>query len=160
MNLVPVLCIDEFEGFGNHSEFDLHFFSSLRAMTQTGLCLLVASKAPLIDIIGEYGDTSGFFNVFKQITLKPFQRKEAEHFIQERGERVGLTVIDCEKLLLYGQYKGEYWPISLQLAGETLVEDKALAQRHQDPDYYRPADPTYWEEFERRLQEVYRGMMK
>jgi TIR domain/AAA domain len=157
---VPVLCIDEFEGFGNHSEFDLDFFSSLRAMTQNGLCLLVASKTPLIDIIGECGKTSGFFNVFEQITLKPFHRKEAERFVHEKGERVGLTVQEREKLLLYGQYKGEYWPISLQLAGKTLVEDKTLAQREQDPDYYRPTEQAYWEEFEARLQEVYRGMMK
>src|SRR5262249_13767298 len=42
MGKIPVLCIDEFECFSNHSEFDLHFFSSLRAMTQIGLCLLVA----------------------------------------------------------------------------------------------------------------------
>ena len=96
---VPVLCIDEFECFGNHRQFDLHFFSSLRAMTQNGLCLLVASKTPLIEIIGKYGKTSGFFNVFEQITLKPFHRKGAERFIREKGEGVGLTVQECEKLL-------------------------------------------------------------
>ena len=129
-------------------------------MTQNGLCLLVASKTPLIDIIGEYGNTSGFFNVFKQITLKPFRQKEAERFVLEKSEYAGLTALECERLLQYGQYKGEYWPISLQLAGETLVEDKTLAQREQDPDYYRPAEQTYWEEFEHRLQEVYRGMMR
>lgn len=160
MKLVPVLCIDEFECFENHSEFDLDFFSSLRAMTQIGLCLLVASKAPLIDIVGEPGKTSGFANVFEQITLKPFNRKEADLFIRKKGEVIGLTAQECEKLLLYGQYKGQYWPISLQLAGTKLVEDKTLAQREQDPDYYRPTEQAYWEEFERRLQEIYRGMMK
>ncbi len=157
---VPVLCLDEFECFGNHSEFDLHFFSSLRAMTQIGLCLLIASKTPCIEIVGEPGKTSGFSNVFEQITLKPFKRKEAERFIREKGEHVGLTAQEYEKLLLHGQYKGAYWPISLQLAGKTLVEDRTLAQREQDPDYYRPAEQTYWEEFERRLQDVYQGMMR
>jgi hypothetical protein len=156
---VPVLCIDEFEYFSYHSEFDLDFFSSLRAMTQKGLCLLVASKLPLIDIV-ESWKTSPFFNVFKQITLKPFDQKEAEHFLREKGARAGLTTQEREKLLLYGQYKGAYWPISLQLAGETLIEDKTLAQREHDPDYYRPADQDYWKEFEYRLQEIYGGMMK
>lgn len=120
MKQVPVLCIDEFEGFGNHREFDLNFYSSLRAMTQIGLCLLVASKTPLIDIIGEYGDTSGFFNVFEQITVKPFSQKEAEHFVLAKGEQVRLQEQKGEKLLRYGRYKGEYWPIRLQLAGKML----------------------------------------
>ena len=160
MRLVPVLCIDEFECFGNHSEFDLDFFSSLRAMTQIGLCLLVTSKTPLINIVGEPGKTSGFPNVFEQITLRPFERKDAERFIRKKGEAIGLTAQECENLLLYGQYKGAYWPISLQLAGTKLVEDKTLAQREQDPDYYRPAEQAYWDEFESRLQEIYQGMMK
>ncbi len=160
MQQVPVLCIDEFEGFGNHREFDLNFFSSLRAMTQIGLCLLVASKTPLFDIIGEYGDTSGFFNVFEQITVKPFSQKEAGSFVLAKGEQVGMQEQEREKLLHYGQYKGEYWPIRLQLAGKMLLEDKTLAQRENDPDYYRPDDQAYWQEFERRLQEIYRGITR
>lgn len=129
-------------------------------MTQIGLCLLAASKTPLIDIIGEYGETSGFFNVFEQITLKPFSQKEAERFILAKGQQVGLQEQEREKLLQYGQHKGEYWPILLQLAGKMLLQDKTLALRENDPDYYRPADQAYWQEFERRLQEIYRGIMR
>src|SRR5436853_2386273 len=88
---VIVLCIDEFEGFGNHQEFDLNFFTALRALTQCGLCLVVASKEPLINIVGELGKTSGFFNVFRQCILNPFTTKEAEYFVQAKGDQARFT---------------------------------------------------------------------
>src|SRR6266536_778613 len=69
-NQVPVLCIDEFEGFGNRSAFDLSFFNGLRAMTQVGLGLVVVSKRPLIDIVGDYGKTSGFFSVYCELRFR------------------------------------------------------------------------------------------
>src|SRR5438105_2076177 len=47
-NVVPVLCIDEFEGLSNQQEFTFDFFQGLRAMTQKyGLVLVVVSKDPL-----------------------------------------------------------------------------------------------------------------
>jgi len=159
-NQVPVLCIDEFEGFGNRQVFDLHFFTALRAMTQNGLCLIVASKIPLIDFISDYGKTSGFFNVFEQLRIRPFSSKEAERFVQSKADETGLTGQEQQYLLQYGQQGGEYWPIRLQLAGKMLLEDKVLAAREQDQDYYRPEDLSYWQEFERRFRETYGGVMR
>jgi TIR domain/CHAT domain len=159
-NHVPILCIDEFEGFGNRHAFDLHFFTALRAMTQNGLCLIVASKIPLIDFISDYGKTSGFFNVFEQLKVRPFSSKEAERFVQSKGTQVGLTEYERKRLLQYGQQDEDYWPIRLQLVGKMLLEDKTLAGREQDPDYYRPEDLDYWQDFERRLQETYGGVMR
>jgi hypothetical protein len=159
-NRVPVLCIDEFEGFGDRGVFDLHFFSALRAMTQNGLCLIVASKRPLIEVVGEYGKTSGFFNVFEQLMIRPFSVKEAERFVQSKGAQAGLTDQERTYLLQYGQHAGKYWPIRLQLVGKMLLEDKLLAAQEQDSDYYQPEDPHYWQEFERRLEEAYQGVMR
>lgn len=159
-NQVPVLCIDEFEGFGNRQAFDLHFFSALRAMSQNGLCLIAVSKIPLINFISEDGKTSGFFNIFEQLTIRPFSPKEAERFVQSKGAQVDLTEQEQERLLHYSQQREEYWPIRLQLVGKMLLEDKVLAAREQEQDYYRPADPSYWQEFERRLEEIYRGVMR
>ena len=159
-NHVLVLCIDEFEGFGNRKEFDLHFFTALRALAHRYLCLVLASKQPLIDIVGDYGKTSGFFNVFKQCTLEPFSKKEAEGFVQSKGDQAHLTEQERQYLLRYGQVDGACWPIRLQLVGEMLLEDKILAMRENDPDYYRPADPDYWRAFERRLEQTYRGVVR
>ena len=159
-NHAPALCIDEFEGFGNRNVFDLHFFTALRAMTQIGLCLVVASKIPLIEFISDYGKTSGFFNVFEQLRIRPFSRKEAERFVQSKGSQVGLTEQEKEHLLLFGSQDGEYWPVRLQLAGKMLLEDKMLAEREQDQDYFQPEDPHYWQEFDRRFKEIFGGVMR
>lgn len=157
---VPTLCIDEFEGFGNRQVFDLHFFTALRAMTQIGLCLVVASKIPLIDFISDYGKTSGFFNVFEQLMIRPFSKKDAERFLQSKGTRVGLTEQERELLLPFGLQDGEYWPVRLQLAGKMLLEDKMLAEREDDQDFYQPEDPYYWQEFDRRFKEIFGGVMR
>jgi len=102
-NYIPVLCIDEFEGFSNRQIFSLSFFTGLRAMTQAGLVLVVASKRPLIDFVGKDGETSGFFNVFEQLTLKPFNIEVAREFAQVKGVQAGFTEQEHEILLKYGQ---------------------------------------------------------
>ncbi len=159
-NQVPILCIDEFEGFGNRNVFDLSFFSGLRAITQVGLGLVVASKRPLIDVVGDDGKTSGFFNIFEQLTLKPFNLKEAEAFARDKSIQGRLTEQERAYLLKYGQKDGQQWPpICLQLAGKMLLEDKSLAAEG-DIDDYHPDDPKYWEAFEERFEEKYRGVIR
>ena len=163
--LTPVLCIDEFEHFGNSAVFDLSFFTSLRSLTGPGLelCLVVASKTPLIDIVGDIGKTSGFFNVFEQLTLNPFDVAEAEEFVQGKGAQADFTEQECDYLRTYGREyttDGPQWPpLRLQLVGEMLEQDKRLAASHH-PRHYRPTDVTYWKDFEQRLTEKYRGMVK
>ena len=159
-NQVPILCIDEFEGFGNRKAFDLSFFNGLRAMTQVGLGLVIVSKRPLIDIVGDYGKTSGFFNIFEQLTLKPFTLKEAEDFARDKSTQAGFTEQERAYLLKYGQKDGQQWPpIRLQLVGKMMLEDKNLVVEGSSDDY-RPDDPKYWQEFEERLEEKYRGVIR
>ena len=102
--------------------FDLHFFTALRAMAQAGLSLVVASKSPLIDIIGNNGQTSGFFNIFEQLIMKPFSTK-AERFAQFKGTQAGLSDEERSRLLQFGRRGVEYWPLRLQLVGKMLLED-------------------------------------
>ena len=159
-NYIPVLCIDEFEGFSDRQTFDLNFFSALRAMTQAGLSLVVASKSPLIDIVGEHGKTSGFFNIFAQITLKPFTRSDAVKFVKDKAIAAGFTSQESDRLLEYGQIENQWSPVRLQLVGLMLHQDKNLAILENDLDYYRPEDPSYWQDFEMRLKETYRGIVR
>ena len=159
----PVLCIDEFEGFGNHQVFNLQFFSELRSLTNLGLCLITASKTPLIDIVDEISKTSPFFNVFETLKLKPFDQYEAEQFITDKATKADFSEEECRYLYNYGSehgFKGQYWPpLRLQLVGKMLAEDKYLAMTSH-PTYYRPNDRDYWQDFNERLQEKYHGMVK
>lgn len=158
-NIILVICIDEFEGFENRQEFDLSFFKGLRALTQTGLCLVVVSKNPLIDIVGEDCITSGFFNVFEQLMLKPFSLEEARDFIQAKGSQSGFTEQEKARVLQYGQEAEKYYPLLLQLAGKLLLEDKQLTIQG-NGGYYHSDDPNYWQDFEERLKEKYRGVIR
>ncbi len=159
-NQAPILCIDEFECFGNRQSFDLEFFNGLRAMTQFGLGLVVTSKNPLIDIIGDYGKTSGFFNIFEQIKLKPFVREEAQIFVEVKGNQAQFTEQEKGYILRYGQDSDHLWPpLRLQLVGKLLWEDKMLAIE-ENQVFYRPNDPKYWREFEERLGDKYRGVVR
>lgn len=157
--LHAVLCIDEFEGFGNKQEFDLNFFASLRALAQGGLSLVIVSRRPLIDIVGDYGSSSGFFNVFEQLTLEPFDSGEAEDFVTAKSSRAGFTDQEQAILLKYGQLADAQWhPMRLQLVGKMLFEDKTLHVK-EDSRRYRPDDPDYWQRFAQRLEGKYRGVI-
>lgn len=159
-NQITLLCIDEFEGFSKRQEYNLDFFIGLRAMTQVGLCLVVVSKKPLIDIVGDYGKTSGFFNIFEQLSLEPFSMEEAYAFAQTKAAQAGFSDQERDILLKYGRTDEDRWPPArLQLVGEMLLKDKMLALR-EGPQYYRPNDLRYWKEFEQRLEEKYRGVVR
>ncbi len=159
-HIQSVLCIDEFEGFFNRQDFDCDFFAGLRYLATNGLLLVTVSKSPLIDLVGERCQTSGFFNIFEQITLKPFNNTEAEEFVQAKSIQAGFNADERSTLLKYGQMNKMEWPpLRLQLTGEKLLADKKLAaQGHSE--YYRPGKQDYWQDFERRLEETYRGAVR
>jgi transcriptional regulator with XRE-family HTH domain len=162
-NETPVLCIDEFEALCRCPDFHLNFLENLRALTQIGLALVIASKRPLIDIVeevaGKQSKTSPFFNVFEQITLKPFIEREAQQFVHEKGSQARFTEQEQALMLHYGQVGQSQWPpLRLQLVGDLLERDKMLALDG-DPERYQPEEPSYWSEFEQRLEEKYRGVV-
>jgi transcriptional regulator with XRE-family HTH domain len=148
---VPVLCIDEFEGFGNRAEFTLDFFRALRAMTQKfDLVLVAISRSSLSAIVGKDVETSGFFNIFEQLTLAPFDFQEASEFIQLKGQQANFTEIEYQCMWKYGEESKQEWPpLRLQLVGKMLLADRVQAGQ----------DPLSWQKFEQRLEDVYRGVV-
>jgi transcriptional regulator with XRE-family HTH domain len=160
-----VLCIDEFEGLCDKPGFHLSVLERLRAMTNIGLCLVIASRHPLVSVVaqkvGKSGETSPFFNVFEQITLKPFVRKEAEAFAHTKSKQAGFTAQEYAYLLKFGQEEegNQQWPpMRLQLVGKMIEEDKILSER--EPLYpHLPSEPDYWHEFKVRLEEKYQGVI-
>ncbi len=150
-NKVPVLCIDEFEGFSNRQEFTLDFFRALRAMTQKfDLALVIVSRTSLSQVVGKDVETSGFFNIFEPCTLVPFAVQEAREFIQAKGQQANFGQLENACMWKYGEVSEQEWPpLRLQLVGKML-----LAEQGQLRD-----DPLYWRHFEQRLENVYRGVV-
>lgn len=161
-NQSPILCIDEFEGLCKQPGFSLAMLENLRAIANHGLGMVVVSKQPISEIVanilGEPGKTSPFFNIFQQITLKPFTKLEAEEFAQAKSTQAGFTDEERAFLLQYGQEKKQWPPLLLQLVGEMLLSDKNLAAKG-SPHYYRPNDADYRQDFKQRLLETYRGVV-
>jgi len=158
-NQTPILCIDEFEGLIEAQVFDLNFFTGLRAIAQAGLGLVTASKSPLIDMVSDHVKTSPFFNIFMQITLKPFSVQEAEDFAKVKSAQAGFTDKERGYLLEYvRESEQQRLPIRLQLRGKMLYEDKLAAQT--DPQIYLPDTHKYWLDFEKRLEETYRAVVR
>lgn len=154
---VPVLCIDEFEGFGNKAEFTLDFFRALRAMTQKcDLVLVTVSRNSLSTIVGKDGETSGFFNIFEPLTLEPFDYQEANEFIQAKGQQANFTESEYQYMWKYGEESEQEWPpLRLQLVGKMLMADRGQSL----PSLPSLSDPLYLQRFEQRLEDVYRGVV-
>ena len=160
-NQVPILCLDEFEGFRRIDAFSIMTLEHLRAIAQAGLGLVVASQQPLIEMVESSMRTSPFFNIFRQIVLKPFTRQEAEDFARLKAAEAGFNDTERASLLNYSREKeGDIWfPLRMQLVGSLLLEDKLFAGQAYH-DEYRPEAADYWQEFEQRVEEIYRGAVR
>ncbi len=158
---VPVLCIDEFEDFRRIDAFPAMALEHLRAIAQAGLGLVVASRQPLIALVEESMRSSPFFNIFRQMVLKPFTAQEADDFARVKASEAGFSDMERMALLNYSREKGsEAWfPLRMQLVGSLLLEDKLFAMQD-GHDNYHPDRADYWEEFERRVEEIYRGAVR
>lgn len=155
--ITPVLCIDEFEGLGNRKEFTLDFFRGLRAMTHSyGLVLVVASRNPLSAVVGKDVETSGFFNIFEQIVLEPFNIDEASEFIQQKGRQAAFTEQESAWMWKYGEESEQEWPaLRLQLIGKMLLDIRQQVQQNTRND----AQNDIRQKFEQRLEQVYREVV-
>ena len=161
--LIPILCIDEFDDIcRKRDEFNINFLKHLRSIAVMGLVLVIASKRSIIEIereiSGSHDITSNFFNIFEQLTLKPFVAEEAKKFAHEKSIQAGFSDEERERLLEYGQIDGASWPpLRLQLVGNMLLLDKNAAI--ENSHYYRPNDLSYWRDFEMRLEEKYQAVI-
>ncbi len=144
--LVPVLCIDEFESFGDNQEFTPHFFSGLRAMTQMqDLVLIIISRDNLRSIVGQNARGSGFFNIFEEIRLKKFTHPETDQFIQTKGQAAGFTPQEYDYLWYFGrehEHEEAWVPQRLQFAGQTLLDDLHQVR----------LNSNYWSVFEEHMK--------
>ncbi len=157
-NILPVLCLDEFESLSGspsrRQEFDIQFYRGLRAMGQVGLRLVVASKHDLIKLMPYDPESSPFFNTFEKFQLRPFNRIEAETFAEKKGELAGFTDRERRLLLKYGTKDGHQWmPVRLQLVGKEMFTAKSLAVS--EDSSYRPDDLDYWRRFEKEVDKKY-----
>ncbi len=111
-----VLCCDEFEMLSQNADFGVDFFAYLRGLCSNyNLALVTSSRTSLFDLchLGNL-QTSQFWNIFVERTLKLMPEKEARMLITEPFARTGITISDKEMsfvLKLAG-----YHPFFIQIA--------------------------------------------
>ena len=154
---VPVLGIDKFESIvSKHTAFTETFYHELRALSQS-LVLIVITRKPLFDTFSATNAwpdelTSPFSNIFEPLTLRPFNRKETEQFIEKKGRAAGLSQGEQRFFWEYGKVGEQHWsPVLLQSIGKILMEDSS---------HYNTKDPTYDVYFEQHFREIQRGLGK
>jgi len=114
--------------------------------------LIIASKGPLREVVDKKSQGSPFFNIFEQVSLKPFTYSDTEQFIFEKGNIARFQPKERDYLWKYGRMSEseQAWlPLRLQLAGKILVEDLDQARK----------DPNYRQSFEERFTSIYQAVV-
>lgn len=163
---VPVLCIDKFETLvSRYTEFTDAFYQGLRSMA-SAIVLITITRKPLLELFAslysskehetisleEEDLTSPFSGIFEQLTLRPFNRSEAEQFIEKKGKAAEFGHGEMQYFWEYAKVENEHWsPVLLQGIGKILAEDRP---------HYNLKDPHYKTYFEQRFQEMRGGLGK
>lgn len=80
-NLLPVLCLDEFEEFTmRRKEFNRDFFMNLRHCGK-GMTIITASQRQLNKLTEPDDPTSPFYNTFPLLKLGPFVEEDVQAFL-------------------------------------------------------------------------------
>jgi len=125
VNLLPVLCLDEFEALLRYPrQFDDGFFDALRAlMDENALLMMVASRRPLDVYRRQHRLTSSFFNVGHLLVLGELTDEEAGDLVRLPAST---TLGAPAALSLDEQRLARHWagchPCLLQLAASALCQ--------------------------------------
>ncbi len=123
--ILPVICLDEFEKWLEHTdEFDNDFYSYLRGLLNLNhMMMIITSKEKLTKYRHRYGLTSPFFNLVYYIPLGPFTKEEAEELVRlPAGREPGAVAVLSADEQRFALQLGKRHPYKLQMACRLLVE--------------------------------------
>ncbi len=120
--LCVVLMLDEFEYVTQNPNFKADFFGGLRALAiHHNLPLIPATRRELIDLChSEEIKGSPFFNIFANIVLRLFKRKEVNELLDSYTLESGLTFETNEHELAWRLGGGH--PLFTQMAGYYIFD--------------------------------------
>lgn len=145
-NVLPVLCLDEFEVFKTRpDQFSQEFFMNLRSAAGQGMAIITASQKSLNEITDPDDPTSPFYNIFPTLKLGPFSEDDVDDFLALLRPNVPPFEPE-EKEAIRTFSKG--YPLRLQVACYYVVNCKrsglpfstAMEQAREDLKSYWHAD--------------------
>jgi uncharacterized protein len=145
-DVLPVLCLDEFEEFTMRREqFNRDFFMNLRHAGNQGMAIITASQAHLNKLTDPDDPTSPFYNTFPPLKLGPFEKEDVDDFLSLLRPNVS-PFEPAEKEAIRTFSKG--YPLALQVACFHVVNCKrsglslgtAMERAMQDLKFYWKPD--------------------
>lgn len=133
-DLLPVLCLDDFESIfahknERHKEFDNGFYDNLRALMNDSALMLVIASCKELDVYGqEYRLISDFFNVGHVLKLGEFTKDEAIQLTRLSVNSIEETPALTEEEQKLAQKWGQFHPYLLQLASYYLLEAREIGK--------------------------------
>jgi len=121
-SLVPVLCLDEFEGLFKHpDEFDDDFYNGMRSMmNESPIMIVAATTKPIIRLIRECKLSSSFFNNAHIENLGELDKEGAKELLTlPPGNECRLSPSEQK---LAREWVGSNHPFFLQMAAHALCE--------------------------------------
>jgi serine/threonine protein kinase len=117
-----VILMDEFEVITNNPNFDSDFFSFLRAMANSYKVAYVTSSGQELQRLCHNQDISDspFFNIFSNLSLRPFTRDEALLLISTPARREGVELAPHAEAII--ELAGGH-PMMLQIACACAFEN-------------------------------------
>jgi len=138
-----VLLLDEFEAITKNLNFGADFFAFLRSMANTQEIAYVTTSARNLQELchtQEIAD-SPFFNIFSNLHLGPFARREARELIEKPSAQAGVSLGEHVDAILK---MAGYLPFFLQIVCSTFFDH--LVEREDEPVDLEEVTEAYLEE--------------
>ena len=164
-----ILFFDDFHLITQNETFPLEFFSFLRSLANNfNLAFVTSSFLDLQQLcVSKDIEESPFFNIFTNITLKPFQQREAIQLIEEPFHNAGLA-LNAERELVLSM--AGHFPFLLQVACNILFDLKVTRGNLERADlrewearFCTETDSYFkslWQTFDDDQQEILKLLMK
>jgi serine/threonine-protein kinase len=116
-----LLFFDEFDAITSNPEFDVDFYSFMRSAANNYPVAYVTSSKDELQKICYSSDiaASPFFNIFSNLYLRPFNRREAHELITVPSLRAGIPLASYEREILK---MAGLFPFYLQIACSAYFE--------------------------------------
>lgn len=156
-----ILFIDEFDLLADNNEFDEIFYANLRALAPYHVAYVITSIKKIIEYKKyekEYEKiiTSPFFNIFTEVLLLPFNKKEIVEMIKNLSTKQGISLKEESEFIF--DVAGLH-PFFIQIACSVLFKYKSKGKELGKSDYDKIREEI-WDESKFHFEYIWNRLRK
>lgn len=148
-----ILFFDDFHLTTQNESFPLEFFSFLRSLANNyNMAFVTTSYLDLQQLcVSKEVEESPFFNIFTNLTLKPFEESEAFQLIEDPAQKQGINLSENRDRI----YKtANTFPHPLQLACSLFFDFKSNHQRGAE-DAYKDFESIFYDKAQDYFENIW-----